>query len=69
MDQKINAKLHLRNDSIYFKGDDNEIFLNPIPNGFSVILLDNEVKLYKISGSRVDEISKKIDSANKLSLE
>ena len=67
-DQKINSQLYLRNDSIYYKGDDEDIFLTPTDKGFSVVLLDNKVNLEKMSGPESDEISKKIDKAKVINL-
>lgn len=68
-DQKINSRLYIRNDSIYYKGEDEEFFLNPTESGFSVVLLDNKVNLNRITGSKSDEISKKIDQAKLITVE
>lgn len=63
IDQKINAKLFVRNDSIFYQRNDEEVHIKPHTNGFSVEIFDNQVYVEKITGTKSEEISKKIDSA------
>jgi len=63
IDQKIHAALFVRNDSIFYKGDDTEVYIEPNANGFNVEIYENDVYVERISGSKSKEISKKIDKA------
>lgn len=69
IDQKINAKLFVRNDSIFYQRNDDEVHIQPTTNGFTVEIYDNQVYVEKITGANSEEISRKIDAAKLVNMD